>query len=254
MALFGSNSQQVTGNNVTQPVIEQTENSFDFLASGMGNDVSSISQDMVGQAYLGIIQSGSDYTEVGNVGEFIDTGLRESLGNEVKVYVLDVKSVWVERDPEPPYGTIGRYAPGSIEVTKTMKNGRLEMTNPSTGNKIQELFMYAVVYKDRPELGVRIFSPTSGSMRACRSWNTMLRSQFLPNGQRAVKLFSYAWTLKTGLFLPKGQKDTESNYKASLISVTRDELLSKDLFMSLQPQIAASSDLQMIPAPEAEEE
>ena len=125
------------------------------------------------------------------------------------------------------------------------------MVNPQSGNEIKELFIYAVILPDHPEAGTLIFNPNVSSMRACKSWNSQLKSQMLPNGTKAP-IYAHAWDLAIELTQNPQQP---ANKMARLAAVHKDDaFVSKELFEEvIQPSRAiASNSMLAIEAPEEE--
>ena len=110
------------------------------------------------------------------------------------------------------------------------------MINPETGNEVQELYIYAVMLPEHPEAGVLLFNPTVGSMRTCKSWNTQLKSQLLPNGTQAP-IYACAWDLASDLVDNPAKKGAKM---AKFVKVQRGSFISKDLFEgAVKPQLPA---------------
>lgn len=212
----------------------------DFLNDFAGQGIDSIGDNAVSQAYLGIVQPGSTPAANGHEpGTWRNSSTDENYGNIVRVVPVAFKTIWSERSSEPPFTTVGRYEPNSIEVeTKLPKAGQRgypKMINPKTDNEIQELFVYACILPDYPEAGVVIFNPTVGSMKACKNWNAQIRAQLLPNGKPAP-IFAYSWNIALEL-VDNPNKPTEK--VARLAKVVKDALVDRELFeQKIQPQMA----------------
>lgn len=239
--------EQVTGTN------EQVTGD-DFLNSFAGQGLENFTQETVSTSYLGMIQPDSTAAQDNEPGQWIDTATNEPLGPEVEVIPVAFQTVWSERDSEPPFTTVGRYLPNSIEVEiQRPKNGKgfPIMTNPKTGNKIQELFIYGVILKNHLEAGIYIFSPTAGSMKTCKKWNSLLRSQRLPNGAMAP-LFAFSWKLKLDLVTNPKQP---SKKIAKFVSMERGSLVTKELFeQTIQPILKTAQNLAMLAAPASDDD
>jgi hypothetical protein len=265
MALFGGNKeqpeQQATGQQASdnQNANMGDQSYFDEY-EGQGQD--QFQPDMLSTPYLSMVQAGGSAAANGNEpGTWMNSASGENFGPEVDVVCLACKTAWIERDTTgKTWMTVGRYEPNSIEVTKTMpkpgQRGFPTMVNPLTGNKVEELFVYALMLHKHPESGILFFSPTAISMSACKAWNTKIRNQRLPSGKLAP-IFAFAWGLglatvpKPGV---KGDPDDPANRNTKLGIVTRGEIVALDLFKSyVQPQLAAGQDLLAIAAPEADD-
>lgn len=224
----------------------------DYFDGFAGDGLESITQDTVSTAYLGMVQPGSGPTMHGHeAGTWRNSATEENLGKSCEVVVLAFKTVWTERQKDPPYNTVGRYDPKSIDVKteypKPGTRGFPKMTNPATGNKVEELFIYACMQPNAPENGILYFSPTVGSMKTCKQWNAQLRSQRLPSGKIAP-IYAFSWILDLDL-VQNPAKPAEKI--AKFVKVARGQIVAKDLFVTqLQPQIAAASNVAMLAAPE----
>lgn len=215
------------------------QEAFDYLAEYEGAGLDTITSNEQAVGYLSLVQPGSQATAEGaEAGTWRNSATGENYGPSVRVIVLAFRTIWNERNNEPPYNTVGRYTPRSIKVDiqqpKPGKKGYPKMINPETGNEIQELYVYAVALPDHPEAGVLYFNPTVGSMRACRAWNTQLKSQLLPNGAQAP-LFGFSWNLLAEL-VQNPVKPAEK--VARFTKVLRDVMTAKDVFVKqVQPQL-----------------
>lgn len=193
-------------------------------------------------AYLSLVQPDSSAEDDENpAGTWRNSATGRNYGNDVKIIPLAFRTIWNEREAEPPFRTVGRYQVGGIEVEYRQppkgKRGYPKMINPDTGNEVQELFVYAVVLPDYPEDGVLYFNPTVGSMRASKAWNSQLKGQLLPNGVQAP-IFAYQWHLISEL-VPNPQQPSKEI--ARFTKVVRDSIVTKDLFDEhVQPQLAAT--------------
>lgn len=209
-----------------------------FLDEMAGVGLESITANEQSIPYLGLTQPDSEAVANGATpGVWRNSATGEEYGNVVTVVPLEFRTIWSERDNEPPFGTIGRYTPHSIEVTvQQPKNGKgyPKMVNPETGNEIQELYIYAVILPEHPEAGVLLFNPTVSSMKTCKSWNTQLTSQLLKSGKRAP-IFAYSWDLACDLVdnpAKKGAKMTK------FVKVQRSAMIQEELFTAhIKPQL-----------------
>jgi hypothetical protein len=262
MALFGGNStehNQATG----QQAAEDQNANQNYFDDFEGEGQEQLTPDMLSTPYLSMVQAGGSAAANGHdPGTWINSASGENFGPEVEVICLACKTAWIERDTTgKTWMTVGRYEPNSIEVTKTMpkpgQRGFPTMVNPETGNKIEELFVYALTLKASPEAGVLFFSPTAISMSACKAWNTKIRNQRLPSGKLAP-IFAFSWILGLGT-VPKpgakGNPDDPSNRNTKLLTANRGSLVALDLFKNyVQPQLSAGQNLLAIAAPEADED
>ena len=211
-----------------------------FLEDLAGQGLESITANEQAIPYLGMVQpDGTAAAEGATPGVWRNSATGEEYGNVVTVVPLAFRTIWNERESESPFNTVGRYAPHSIEVTvqqpKSSK-GYPKMINPETGNEVQELYIYAVMLPEHPEAGVLLFNPTVGSMRTCKSWNTQLKSQLLPNGAQAP-IFAYSWDLASDLVDNPAKKGAKM---AKFVKVQRSSVISKELFEGhVKPQLPA---------------
>ena len=215
------------------------EETDDFLQEFSGEGTESFTSNTTSTAYLGLVQpdSGAESEEC-PAGTWRNSATGKSYGNDVEVVVLAFRIVWSERESDEPYRTVARYQPNSIEVQVQQppkgKRGYPKLINPDTGNEIQELYVYAVILPDYPEDGVLYFSPTVGSMRTCRQWNSALKTQVLSNGAQAP-IFGYRWKLTADLVANPKQPNRKM---AKFTAFAKQGALSKNIFSSqVQPVI-----------------
>lgn len=231
---------------------QRKEQDASYFDAYEGAGIEDIGNDAVSTAYLSMIQPGSSVAADENPGQWRNSATGEVYGPNVKVIVLAFKTVWTERMSEAPYTTVARYEPNSVEVDlkkpKPGQRGFPEMINPETGNKIQELFIYACILPGHPKAGIIYFSPTASSMKTCKRWNTLLRSQRLPNGKLAP-IFGYEWEL--GLELIPNPKQPGGKI-AQFAEITRGNMTSRAMFTdTVQPQLEAAHNPVMLAAPES---
>ena len=126
-----------------------------FIEEYEGQGLDTITANEQSTAYLSIVQPGSQSESEDNpAGTWRNTATNENYGDTVRVVPIAFRTIWSERSSEPPFGTVGRYAPNGIPVTvQQPKSGRgyPKMINPDTGNEVQELYVYAVMLPDHPE-------------------------------------------------------------------------------------------------------
>ena len=204
---------------------------YDFFDGHEGQGLETIGQGEQSVAYLSMIQPDSGIVDEKNpAGTWRNTATGRNFGTSIRVIVVAFKTVWNEREGEAPFRTIARYEPNSIPVEmkqpKAGKRGYPKMYNKESGNEIQELYVYAVILPDYPEEGVLFFNPTVSSMRSCRSWNTMLKSQILPNGKQAP-IFGLSWRIYTSLI----QNPQKQNGQIAVLSkIEKDTLITREIF------------------------
>ena len=213
-------------------------NDLSFLEESAGAGLDTITANEQSIPYLGLVQPDSTAAADGATpGVWRNSATGEEYGNVVTVIALAFRTIWNERDSEPPFGTVGRYAPHSINVTVQQPKGGKgypKMINPDTGNEIQELYVYALMLPDHPEAGVLLFNPTVGSMKACKSWNTQLKSQLLPNGLQAP-IFAYEWDLACDLVDNPAKKGAKM---AKFVKVQKNTVIPRELFEQVvKPQL-----------------
>lgn len=213
-------------------------NDLSFLEESAGAGLDTITANEQSIPYLGLVQPDSTAAADGATpGVWRNSATGEEYGNVVTVVALAFRTIWNERDSEPPFGTVGRYAPHSINVTVQQPKGGKgypKMINPDTGNEIQELYVYALMLPDHPEAGILLFNPTVGSMKACKSWNTQLKSQLLPNGLQAP-IFAYEWDLACDLVDNPAKKGAKM---AKFVKVQKNTVIPRELFEQVvKPQL-----------------
>ena len=231
---------------------------YDFFEGHEGQGLDAIGSNAQSVAYLSMIQPDSGIADESNpAGTWRNTASGRNFGSDVRVIVVAFKTIWNERENEAPFRTVNRYEPYSIAVEtrqpKAGKRGYPKMYNKETGNEIQELFVYAVILPDYPEEGVLFFNPTISSMRTCRSWNAMLKSQLLPNGKQAP-IFGMSWRIFTEL-IPNPQK--QNNEIAVLSKVVKDSMITREIFTEhVNPRLEAVNEsvLQIASTAEAKDE
>lgn len=209
-----------------------------FLDGLEGQGLDAITANEQAIPYLSMVQPDSTAAADGATpGVWRNSATGEEYGNVVNVVVLAFRTIWNERDTEPPFNTVGRYQPHGIEVTIQQPKGGKgypKMINPQTGNEVQELYVYAVILPEHPEVGVMMFNPTVGSMRTCKSWNTMLKSQLLPNGKQAP-IFAFSWDLAVDLVDNPAKKGSKM---AKFVKAQKGAVIARDLFEAhVQPQL-----------------
>lgn len=214
-------------------------NDMSFLEDSAGAGLDTITTNEQSIPYLGLVQPDSTAAADGATpGVWRNSATGEEYDNVVTVIALAFRTIWNERDSEPPFGTVGRYAPHSINVTVQQPKGGKgypKMINPDTGNEIQELYVYALMLPDHPEAGVLLFNPTVGSMKACKSWNTQLKSQLLPNGLQAP-IFAYEWDLACDLVDNPAKKGAKM---AKFVKVQKNTVIPRELFEQVvKPQLS----------------
>jgi hypothetical protein len=257
MGLFSGNQQEQA-----EPKVENMGDQH-YFEQFAGEGQEQFTTDMLSTPYLSMVQAGGSAAANGHEpGTWVNSASGENFGPVVDVICVAVKTAWIERDTTgKTWMTVGRYEPNSIEVEKTMpkpgQRGFPTLTNPLTGNKIEELFVYAVMLTKHPEAGVLFFSPTAISMSACKAWNTKIRNQRIPGTDKIAPIFAFSWELglttvpKPGA---KGNPDDPSNRNTKLGIANRGDLVAFDLFRGyVQPQLSAGQNLLAIAAPEAGE-
>lgn len=221
----------------------------DYLGNYEGEGFDDMGSSAVSVAYLGLVQPDSEAAAGGDPeGTWRNSATGKNYGKEVNVIAFAFRTIWSEREEEPPFRTVGRYPVGGIEVETKYppkgKRGFPKMINPETGNEVQELFVYAAVLPEHPEDGVLYFNPTVGSMKTAKSWNSQLKGQILPNGTQAP-IFGYQWTLVSAL-VPNPQQPNKQI--AKFVAVNRGPIVNKEMFENhvAQRLAAAKQDILMI--------
>lgn len=212
---------------------------LDFLEDQAGVGLENITANEQAMPYLTMVQpDGTAAADGAAPGTWRNTATNEEYGNVVTVVPVAFKTIWNEREGTAPFRTVGRYEPNSINVNVQQPKGGKgypKMINPETGNEVQELYIYAVILPDHPEAGVLYFNPTVSSMTTCKSWNTQLKSQLLPNGKQAP-IFAYSWNLAADLVDNPQKKGAQM---AKFVKVERNAVIDKELFTTfVKPQIS----------------
>lgn len=214
-----------------------------FMDDFAGEGLDTISQTETAISYLSLVQPDSTVEDEENpAGTWRNSATGRNYGNDVNVVVLAFRTIWSERESDPPFRTVGRYDPKSIQVEIKQppkgKRGYPKMINPESGNEIQELYMYAVTLPDYPEDGVLIFNPTVGAMRTCKAWNSQLKGQLLPSGKQAP-IFGFSWQLFAELG-PNPQQPSKE--VAKFAKAVKGPIVGRDLFeASVKPQLEVTN-------------
>ena len=210
-----------------------------FMDDYAGQGLDTITTNEQAVAYLSLVQPDSQFvTEECPAGTWRNSATGRCYGNNVRVIPMAFKTVWNEREAEPPFRTVARYEPNTIDVEvkapKAGKRGYPKMYNKDSGNEIQELYVYAITLPDYPEDGILYLNPTVGSMRACKAWNTQLKGQLLPNGKQAP-IFGFSWNLIAEL-APNPQQPSKEI--ARFTKAVKDVVTTKDVFVEqVKPQL-----------------
>ena len=213
-----------------------------FMESMAGQGFENMGANATSIAYLGLVQPDSGAEDDENpAGTWRNSATGRNYGNSVKAVVLGFRTIWNERESDPPFRTVGRYPINGIQVEIRQppkgKRGYPKMINPESGNEVQELFVYAVSLPDYPEDGILYFSPTVGSMKTAKSWNSQLKGQLLPNGVQAP-IFAFQWNLMADL-VPNPQQPSKN--VAKFVKVSRDSIVNKELFTEhVQPLLTTT--------------
>lgn len=213
-----------------------------FMESMAGQGFENMGANATSIAYLGLVQPDSGAEDDENpAGTWRNSATGRNYGNTVKAVVLGFRTIWNERESDPPFRTVGRYPINGIQVEIRQppkgKRGYPKMINPESGNEVQELFVYAVSLPDYPEDGILYFSPTVGSMKTAKSWNSQLKGQLLPNGVQAP-IFAFQWNLMADL-VPNPQQPNKN--VAKFVKVARDSIVSRELFTEhVQPLLTTT--------------
>lgn len=239
-----------------QAKTKEVSTDVDFMDEFAGSGLDSITSAETLSAYLGLVQPSSQYVSEDNpAGCWTNSATHKSYGNMVRVVPLAFRTIWSERESVPPFRTVATYEPHSIEVDVRQppagKRGYPKMFNKQSGNEVKELYIYAVMLPDYPEDGVLFFSPTVGSMRACKAWNTQLKGNILPNGKQAP-IFGNSWNLICELVDNPAQPNTKVTQFTKL---QKDAVISKELFLDhIKPVLSSvQQNVQLLTAPVEEE-
>ena len=193
------------------------------------------------KSYLAMVQP---ETTTSDPATWRNTVTNENYGPTVRVIPLAFKAVWVERSKDPPHLTVDRFKPKSIDVYRESPNpgarGFPMMINPSTGNKVEELFVYACLLVNNLNAGIIYLSPTIRSMRTCKSWNALLRCQRLSSG-KAAPIYAFSWDLTLDLVQNPMQPNNPNEKIAKFVRVDKAEIVSTDLFYTtVKPYLAGA--------------
>ena len=222
-------------------VTETTSIDASYFDNYAGAGTETLTGSSVGLPYLSLIQPSSEAAVGGEVGVWRNSLTGATYGKQIKVIPLAFRTIWVERQSEAPYGTVGRYPVGGIKVElrqPTGGKGYPKMVNPATGNQIQEMFVYVLMLAEHPEDGIMYYTPALSSMKTAKGWNTQLRSQVLPNGVQAP-IFAYDWTLVSDMVQNPKQPAQQI---AKLISAVKGSIVDKNIFQTyVEPKLQTAS-------------
>jgi hypothetical protein len=211
--------------------VEAEEAAEEFLNQYAGEGIEDLTAETVATPWISIMQDRTQHVLDGvcEAGVWRNSANEEVYGKVLRVIPIAFKVIWCERDADTGK-TVANYDPHTIQIKTTPpKNGRgfPKMTNPETGNKIDETFMYAVVLADKPQEGYALIQANMGSIGTFKRWNGQLRAQVLPGGAKAP-LFAYTWELVIG---DTQAKNANGQLYYKVQDVRRGGLVSKQLFL-----------------------
>lgn len=203
MGLFDKGQEEA----VNEKVDEAMGEGMDFLDRDAGEGLDAFQDGTTSIPYLAITQSSSEAVESGDIepGHFMNSLTHEDYGTKILAVVTNFKICWTERDDGGK--TVQRYEPYGIEVQGDPYSG---MTNPKTGNKIQETWLYQLVLPEHLDAGFVVFSSSPGNMRYLKNWNTQIKFLRLPSGKPAPR-HSSVWELTINPDVSKAGKRYFSN-------------------------------------------
>ena len=251
-AAGGAANEASAGGAINEAAAKAALDQNDWYQGMEGEGLETIDQSAVSTAYLTMVQPDSTMvTEDCPVGTWRNSATGLCLGPVVKVIPLAFKTVWIERDSNPPFMTVAVYDIGGCKIRaerpKPGKRGFPKMFNEETGNKVEELFVYAVLLADYPEEGVLYFSPTATSMQACKRWNSKLRAARLPSGKPAP-IFGYEWALELDLVQNPAQP---AKQLTKFVRATQGQLQARDTFYNYcAPLLTSIKNVGLLAAPE----
>jgi len=153
-------------------------------------------------------------------GEYYNSITKKSYGESIQVVVGYFQIAWLEWISNGG-GFAGRHAPGSIKVTGNNYDG---MTNPATGNKVVETWLYYVMLPDHKQDGFFVMSSTPGNMKYLKSWNSQMKFLRRPNG-KAANIYDSIWKLTLG----KDQNKAGQKYFSNKGGIERVGWITKEL-------------------------
>jgi hypothetical protein len=122
-------------------------------------------------------------------GQFYVEGLG-ALGSSVGVVVLAHKIMWQETNDKQKL--VGRYLVGSVPVIG--ESSFTGLTRADNGNKIEDVWLYALLLYKHPEAGVIVYSGRSTNIKYLRKWNKEISNIRLSDGRKAAP-FASVWSL-----------------------------------------------------------
>ena len=177
------------------------QEALDYLESDAGQGYEGMKSDQFSPTYLSILHSTapelqegtSEYVSGAKFGDFFNSMTRHSYGRSVEVIPLKQENLWMVFKPNNG-GFLGRYMPGSIDVTGDMYTGLYD----KEGNMVVEYMVYFLLLPSELQIGPVAFSLKKTGIRYGTAWNTRIRSVILPNGKTAP-YYSSVWRLTTSL-------------------------------------------------------
>jgi hypothetical protein len=252
---FGMKGKEYGSNERPQQQNGFSENEASYLDEFAGQGLEGITAEAVSTPWLSIMQDSTRHVKEKSCesGVWRNSATGDVYGKTIEVVPVDFKIIWNERDDTG--ATVANHEPNSIHLKVTPNQsgrGFPKMTNPETGNRVDETFLYAVVFPGKPDAGYMLLQAGMGSISSFKKLNALLRAQTLPNGKRAP-IFAYSWYLTIGDTQARN-KNGQDYYRVE--DVKRGQLVSKELFISaVAParELSAQSQLALPPADESYE-
>ena len=217
-----------------------------------GQGLDKITQDMTGVAYLSMIQPGSQYDQPESpAGQWRNSATGQVYGPNIKVMVVDITTIWSERDKDPPFMSVGKYPPGSLKpkIVKPPagKRGYPKMYNPASGNEILELPAYALRLVDDEATGVAFFIPSVSSLKGVKTWAGKLKTQRTSSGKSAP-LQGFIWEL--GIELIKNPQKASEKIAVLATSIRGAPVDPEFYFKNVKPFLGSANNVLLIGASE----
>jgi len=134
-----------------------------------------------------------EYIDGAEDGMFFNTITKKLIGSVFECVVLKFERIYIEWKPNRG-GFVSYHAPEHAEQLATDRTFGKWRT--STGNELQENYVYLVLVAGHEQDGVMVLSLSSTAIRAAREWNRLMTTHILPNGKKALPYY-LIWHITT---------------------------------------------------------
>lgn len=125
-------------------------------------------------------------------GQFFNTTTREIYGAELNAIVLKFEHIYIEWKPDRG-GFVNYHSPENAEQLAISKEfGKWETED---GNLLQENYVYMLLVAGHEHEGPVVLSLASSAIKQAKSWNRLMMTHVMDNGQRAMPYY-LVWQIK----------------------------------------------------------